>query len=81
MSTISFILFMLLCFELLKGAAELVGAGGAFAAAVYAVKAGNYIVYLLAGHQSANALKVAVAASQERYLLDYIVITCHYVYQ
>jgi hypothetical protein len=72
---------IVLLFELLKGAAELVGAGGTFAAAVYAVQARNHVVYLLAGHQSANALKVAVAASQECYLLDYIVITGHYVYQ
>lgn len=70
----------LLCFELLQGAAELVGAGGAFAAAVYSVEAGYYVIYLLAGYQAAYALKVAVAAAQERYLLDYIVITGHYVY-
>ena len=70
----------LLVFELLQGAAELVGAGGAFAAAVYAVEAGYHIVYLLAGYQAAYTLEVAVAAAQERYLLDYIVITGHYVY-
>ena len=46
----------LLRFQLLKGAAELVGAGGAFAAAVYAVEAGYYIVYLLAGYQAAYSL-------------------------
>jgi len=72
---------MALFFELLQGAAELVGAGGAFAAAVYAVKAGYYVVYLLAGYKAAYSLQVAVAASQECYLLDYIVITGHYVYQ
>ena len=70
----------LLCFELLQGAAELVGAGGAFATAVYSVEAGYHIIYLLACYQAAYSLKVAVAASQERYLLDYIVITGHYVY-
>ena len=50
------------------------------AAAVYAVEAGYHIVYLLAGYQAAYSLEVAVAAAQECYLLDYIVITGHYVY-
>jgi hypothetical protein len=66
---------------LLKGAAQLVGAGCALAAAVYAVETGYYVVYLLAGYQSANALQVAVAASQERYLLDYVVVIGHYINQ
>ena len=70
----------LLCFELLQGAAKLVGAGGTFAAAVYTVKAGNYVVYLLAGYKAAYSLQVAVAASQECYLLDYVVVIGHYVY-
>lgn len=70
----------LLCFELLQGAAQLVRAGGAFAAAVYSVEAGYHIIYLLACYQAAYSLKVAVAAAQECYLLNYIVITGHYVY-
>ena len=68
-------------FELFQGAAQLVGAGGAFAAAVYSVEAGYYVIYLLAGYQAAYALKVAVAAAQERYLLDDVVVIGHYVYQ
>ena len=46
----------LLRFQLLQGAAELVRAGGAFAAAVYTVQAGYYIVYLLAGYKAAYSL-------------------------
>ena len=72
---------MVLLFELLQGAAQLVRAGGAFSAAVYAVKAGYHIIYFLAGYKAAYALQVAVTAAQERYLLNDIVITCHYVYQ
>ena len=68
-------------FQLLKGAAELVGAGGAFAAAVYAVEAGYYIVYLLAGYKSAYSLQVTVASAQECYLLDCIVVIGHYFNQ
>ena len=71
----------LLRFQLLKGAAELVRAGGAFAAAVYAVKAGYYIVYLLAGYKAAYSLQVTVASAQECYLLDYIVVIGHYFYE
>ena len=72
---------MVLFFQLLQGAAELVRAGGAFAAAVYAAEAGYYIVYLLACYEAAYSLQVAVASAQECYLLDYIVIAGHYVYQ
>ena len=72
---------ILLRFELLKGAAQLVGAGGAFAAAVYAVQALYHVVYLLAGYEAAYSLQVAVAASQECYLLDDVVVIGHYVYQ
>ena len=68
-------------FQLLQGAAELVGAGGAFAAAVYAVKAGYYVINLLAGYQAADALQVAVASAQECYLLDYVVVIGYYVYE
>ena len=64
----------LLCFELLKGAAELVRAGGAFAAAVYSVEAGYYVIYLLAGYQAAYALKVAVAAACEADTADDVVL-------
>ena len=71
----------LLRFQLLKGAAELVGAGDAFAAAVYAVKAGYYVINLLAGYQAADALQVAVASAQECYLLDYVVVIGYYVYE
>ena len=72
---------MLLCFELLYGAAEVVGSRCAYASAVYAVQAGYDIVYLLAGHQSAYALQVAVAAAQECYLLYDVVVIGHYVYE
>lgn len=47
----------LLCFELLQGAAQLVGAGGAFAVAVYSVEAGYHIIYLLAGYKAAYDAK------------------------
>ena len=76
-----FLLCHLLRFQLLQGTAKLVRAGCAFAAAVYAVKAGYYIVYLLAGYKSAYSLQVAVAATQECYLLDYIVVIGHYFYE
>jgi hypothetical protein len=66
---------------LLQGAAKLVGAGGALAAAVYAVQARYHVIYFLAGHEAADALQVAVAASQERYLLDYVVVIGHYIYE
>jgi len=76
-----FLLCHLLRFQLLKGAAELVRAGGAFAAAVYAVEAGYYVVYLLAGYKAADALQVAVAAAQECYMLDYVVVIGQYFNQ
>ena len=53
-----------------EGAAQLVGAGGAFAAAADAVDAGDDIVDFLATDQLADALQVAVASAKEEDLLD-----------
>ena len=53
---------------------ELVGTGGELIAAADAVEFLDHVVNLLAGHQAADALEVAVAAAQKEYLLDDAVV-------
>ena len=65
--------------QLFEGAAQLVGAGGAFAAAADAVDAGDDIVDFLATNQLADALQVAVASAKEEDLLDDVVLVGRYV--
>ena len=65
--------------QLFEGAAQLVGAGGAFAAAADAVDAGDDIVDFLATDQLADALQVAVASAKEEDLLDDVVLVGRYV--
>ena len=63
------------CFlQLLQCPAKLVGTGGALHTAAYAVEAGNDVVDSLSAHQLADALQVAVTATEEEYLLDDIVL-------
>lgn len=58
---------------------ELVGAGGGFVAAADAAEFGDYVIYLLAGDETADALQVAIAATEERDLLDDVVIVGRHV--
>lgn len=59
--------------------AELVGAGGGFVTAADAAEFGDYVIYLLAGDKAADALQVAIAATEERDLLDDVVIVGRHV--
>lgn len=64
--------------QLFQGAAELVGTGGALGATADAVKTLHDVVNMLAANELADALQVAVAASEEEYLLDDVVfVGCH----
>jgi len=65
--------------EFFKGAAELVGARGALRATADAVEPFDDIVDVLAAHQLADTLQVAVAATQEEYLLDDVVLVGRHV--
>ena len=67
-----------LFFEGFQCAAELVGAGGGFAAAADAVEFRDDFVDFLANDQTADALEVSVAAAHEENLLnDIIVVNSH----
>ena len=59
--------------------AELVRAGGGFVAAADALQFGDYIIDFLASDEAADALQVAVAATEERDLLDDIVVVGRHV--
>lgn len=59
--------------------AELVGAGGGFVAAADAAQFGDYVVDFLACDEAADALQVAVAATEERDLLDDVVVVGRHV--
>ncbi len=56
--------------RLFDGLGQLVGAGGAFEAAADTFELGNDILGLHAVHQSGHALRVAVAAAIELYVLQ-----------
>ena len=60
-------------FQLRQRLRQLVGAGGAPAAAVDAAQAGDRFVHLHAGDQCGDALRVAVAAADKLHALDTIV--------
>lgn len=60
-------------FQLRQRLRQLVGAGGAPAAAVDAAQAGDRFVHLHAGDQCGDALRVAVAAADELHALDTII--------
>ena len=64
---------------MLQGAAELVGAGGAFHATADTVEFFDDIVNVLAAHQLTDTLQVAVAATKEEYLLDDVVFVGSHV--
>ena len=57
----------------------MVGAGGGFVAAADAAQFGNHVVDSLAGDETADALEVAVAAAEERDLLDDVVVVSRHV--
>ncbi len=59
--------------------AELVGAGGGFVAAADAAEFGDHVVDFLAGDEAADALQVAVAATEERDLLDDVVVVGRHI--
>ena len=56
--------------SLLNGPGQLVGAGGAFEAAMDAFQLGDDILGLHAFYQGGHALRVAVAASVKLYILQ-----------
>lgn len=66
-------------FQLFQCVAELVGAGGGFVAAADAAQFGDYVVDSLACDEAADALQVAVAATEERDLLDDVVVVGRHV--
>ena len=59
--------------QLLECPAQLVWTGGALSTTADAVQAGDDVVDALTSYQLADALQVAIAASQEEYLLDDVV--------
>jgi hypothetical protein len=70
--------YLFLFLQLFQGTAELVGARCGFVAAADSVEFADDIVDFLSGDEAADALSVAVAASEEEHLLDDIVIIgCH----
>ena len=66
--------------QLFQSPAKLVRTRCALRATAYAVEATDDVVNLLAAHQLADALQVAVASAYEEYLLDDIVVVHRYVY-
>ena len=70
---------LLLCWcllQLLQCSAQLIRTRGALYTTADAVQAWYHVVNVLASHQLADALQVAITASQEEYLLDNIVLVC-----
>ena len=55
---------------------KLIGTRGALYTTADAVQTWYHVVNVLASHQLADALQVAIAATQEEYLLDDIVLVC-----
>jgi len=68
-------------FELLEGTAELVGTRGALGAASDAIELMDDIVDALTCDQLADTLKVAVAPSEEKHLLDDIILVGSHINQ
>ena len=72
---------LLFCFfqdVLTEGFAELVGAGCRFCAAANALQAVDHLSCIHTFDERADALKVAVAASEEVYILDATVVVDFY---
>ena len=70
---------LLLCWcllQLLQCSAQLIRTRGALYTTADAVQTWYHVVNVLASHQLADALQVAIAATQEEYLLDDIVLVC-----
>ena len=61
-------------FKLFQRATELVGTGRALGTAADAVELADDIIDVLSAHQLADALQIAVAATQEEHLLDDVVL-------
>ena len=74
-------MLLLICrsaLQLFECAAQLVWAGSSFDATADAVELVDNVVNLLASHQLADALKVAIATAKEEHLLnDVVFIGCH----
>ena len=64
-----------------KGSAELVWTGSAFCATADAVESLDDIVNMLAANQLTDTLKVTVASSKEKHLLDHIVLVGSHIDQ
>ena len=64
---------------MLQGSTELVGTRGALLTTADAIDAGDDIVDLLATYQLADALQVAMTATQEEDLLDDVVLVGSHV--
>lgn len=65
--------------ELLQCTAELVGTRCAFSATANAVKLANDIIDMLSAHQLAHTLEVAIATTQEKHLLDDVILVGRHV--
>lgn len=59
---------------MLEGAAELVRAGGRLRATADAVELSDDIINMLATNEAADALQIAVASTQEKHLLDDVIL-------
>jgi hypothetical protein len=78
----SFITLFQRCFlEFLESAAELVWTGSPFGATADAIELMNHIVDALAPDQLADTLQVTIASSEEKDLLDNIVLISGHVDQ
>ena len=76
---LTFLLFRRCILQLLQGSTELVGTRGALLTTADAIDAGDDIVDLLTTNQLADALQVAMTATQEEDLLDDVVLVGSHV--
>ena len=67
--------------QLFKGSAELVWTGCSFCATADAVETFDDIVDMLAANKLTDALKVTIASSKEKHLLNHIVLVGSYINQ
>ena len=67
--------------QLFQGSAELVWAGSAFCAAADAIETFDDVVDMLAANQLTDTLKVTIASSKEKHLLNHIVLVGSYIDQ
>ena len=66
---------------MLQSSAELIGARRVLRTAADTIEAADDVVDMLATYQHTNALQVAVTPTQEKYLLNDVVLVGRHVYQ